>query len=172
MILAGEDIGLADPLGLVVANAAAQAFEYVGLPEGIYPIVEATLYLATAPKSNSAGAYFKAYARVEDEGKVDVPKHLQDANRDAKGLGHGVGYVYPHELPGNHVGQQYLPTALLGTYFYDPSGEGYESQVKDRLARWRAAQEKALGLAATQTLDDLSVPKIIAIKQKIARRAG
>ncbi len=172
LILAGEDIGLADPMGLVVANAAAQAFEYVGLPEGIYPIVEATLYLATAPKSNSAGAYFKAYAKVEEEGKVDVPKHLQDSNRDAKGLGHGEGYVYPHDVAGHHAGQQYLPTALLGTYFYDPSDEGYEAQVKDRLARWRAAQEKALGLTETQTLADLSVPEIVAIKQKIAKRAG
>jgi replication-associated recombination protein RarA len=63
------------------------------LPEGICPLVEATLYLATAPKSNSAGAYFKAYQKVEAEGKVDVPRHLQDANRDAKGLGHGKGYV-------------------------------------------------------------------------------
>ena len=172
LILAGEDIGLADPLGLVVANAAAQAFEYVGLPEGIFPIVEATLYLATAPKSNSAGAYFKAYQKVEEEGKVDVPKHLQDSNRDAKALGHGEGYVYPHEQPGHHIGQQYLPTALLGTYFYAPSAEGYEGQVKDRLARWRAAQEKALGISETQLLEDLSVPEIVAIKQKIAKRAG
>jgi putative ATPase len=172
LILAGEDIGLADPLGLVVANAAAQAFEYVGLPEGVYPIVEATLYLATAPKSNSAGAYFKAYQKVEEEGKVAVPRHLQDSNRDAKGLGHGEGYVYPHEHPGHHFGQQYLPTALLGTYFYRPSDEGYESQVKDRLARWRAAQEKALGLSETQTLADLSTAEIVAIKQKMARRAG
>src|SRR3989304_4420626 len=161
LILAGEDIGLADPLGLVVANAAAQAFEYVGLPEGIFPMVEATLYLATAPKSNSAGAYFKAYAKVEEEGKVDVPKHLQDSSRDAKSLGHGEGYVYPHELPGHHAGQQYLPTALLGTYFYDPSAEGHEAQVKERLARWRAAQEKALGISETQTLADLSVPEIV-----------
>ena len=172
LILAGEDIGLADPLGLVVANAAAQAFEYVGLPEGIYPIVEATLYLATAPKSNSAGAYFKAYAKVEEEGKVDVPRHLQDSNRDAKGLGHGQGYVYPHGEPGHHIGQQYLPTALLGAYFYEASEEGYEAQVQDRLARWRAAQEQALGLSETQTLADLSTAEIVAIKQKIAKRAG
>ncbi|MGH8646562.1 MAG: AAA family ATPase, partial [Gammaproteobacteria bacterium] len=172
LILAGEDIGLGDPMGLVVANAAAQAFEYVGLPEGIYPIIEATLYLATAPKSNSAGAYFKAYAKVEEAGKVDVPRHLQDANRDAKDLGHGEGYIYPHPLPNHHVGQQYLPTALLGTYFYDPSTQGYEAQVKDRLARWRAAQEKAVGITETQTLADLSVPEILAMKQKNAKRAG
>jgi len=172
LILAGEDIGLADPMGLVVANAAAQAFEYVGLPEGIYPIVEATLYLATAPKSNTATAYFKAYQKVEEEGKVDVPRHLQDSNRDRKGLGHGEGYAYPHEQAGHHVGQQYLPTALLGAYFYRPSEEGYEAQVVDRLARWRAAQEQALGLSETQTLADLSEEEITAIKRKSGRREG
>ncbi len=172
IILAGEDIGLADPMGLLVANAAAQAFEFVGLPEGIYPIVEATLYLSTAAKSNSAGAYFKAHQKIEQEGKVDVPKHLQDGNRDAKGLGHGQGYVYPHDAPGHHAAQQYLPTAVLGTYFYAPSEEGYEAAVKDRLARWRAAQEKALGLSETQTLPDLPTADIIAIKQKTVKRVG
>jgi putative ATPase len=166
LILAGEDIGLGDPLGLVVANAAAQAFEFVGMPEGIYSIVEATLYLATAPKSNSAGAYFKAYQKIEAEGKVEVPRHLQDGNRDAKGLGHGQGYHYPHSAAGHHLGQQYLPTAILGTYFYSPSEEGYEAQVKDRLARWRAAQEKALGLTHTTTLPDLPESEIITIKRK------
>ncbi len=169
LILAGEDIGLGDPLGLVVASAAAQAFEFVGLPEGIYPIVEATLYLATAPKSNSAGAYFKAYAKVEAEGRADVPRHLQDANRDAKGLGHGEGYVYPHEQPGHHIGQQYLPGALLGTYFYSPSDQGYEAQVKERLARWRAAQEKALGLEATTSLPELSEKEALSIKRRTGR---
>jgi putative ATPase len=170
LILAGEDIGLGDPLGLVVANAAAQAFEYVGLPEGVYPIVEATLYLATAPKSNSATAYFKAVEKVESEGKVKVPQHLQDANRDARDLGHGQGYVYPHAEPGHHTGQQYLPTALLGTYFYSPSEEGYEASVKDRLARWRAAQEKALGLSETETLPDLSEAQVLDIKRRTVRR--
>jgi putative ATPase len=171
LILAGEDIGLGDPLGLVVANAAAQAFEYVGLPEGVYAIVEATLYLATAPKSNTTNDYFKAYAKVEAEGKVEVPKHLQDGNRDARDLGHGEGYVYPHAEPGHHVGQQYLPTALLGTYFYSPSAEGYEAQVKDRLARWRAAQEKALGLEQTEELPELSEAQVLDIKRRTGRRA-
>ncbi len=172
IILAGEDIGLADPMGLVVVNAAAQAFEYIGLPEGIYPIVEATLYLATAPKSNSAGAYFSAYKKVEEEGKVTVPSHLQDGNRDAAGLGHGAGYVYPHGAEGHHVGQQYLPTALRGTYFYRPSQEGYEAQVVDRLARWRAAQEKALGLTETTTMPGLSEEEIVAVKRKLTGRGG
>jgi putative ATPase len=172
LILAGEDIGLADPLGLVVANAAAQAFEYVGLPEGVYPIVEATLYLATASKSNSANDYFKAHALVEAEGKVGVPRHLQDANRDAKDLGHGEGYVYPHDHPGHHFGQQYLPTALLGTYFFGPSEEGYEAQVKDRLARWREAQRRALGIEETEEPRALTTGEIVGIKQKMVRRAG
>ena len=100
IILAGEDIGMADPMGLVVANAAAQAFEYIGLPEGIFPIAEATLYLATAPKSNSAFAYHAALEEIEKNGAGPVPLHLMDANRDAKGLGHGQGYDYPH----NHEG--------------------------------------------------------------------
>jgi putative ATPase len=169
IILAGEDIGLGDPLGLVVANSAAQAFEYVGLPEGIYPLVEATLYLATAPKSNSAGAYFKAYAKVEEEGKVDVPRHLQDANRDAKALGHGEGYVYPHQHEGHHIGQQYLPAALLGTYFYRPSDEGYEAAVKERLARWREAQRKALNIETTTDLPELSMAEMTAMKRKMGK---
>lgn len=169
LILAGEDIGLGDPLGLVVANAAAQAFEYVGMPEGVYPMVEAALYLATAPKSNSAGAYFKAYAKIEQEGKVDVPRHLQDSNRDAKGLGHGQGYMYPHEAEGHHVGQQYLPTSLLGTYFYSPSEEGYETQVKERLARWREAQRRALNIETATELPDLPMEDVIAIKRRMAK---
>ena len=146
LILAGEDIGLADPMGLVVANAAAQAFEYVGLPEGVYPIVEATLYLATAPKSNSATAYFEALRALDEAGRSVVPTHLQDTNRDAKALGHGEGYVYPHDHPGHHVGQQYLPDALLGRSFYQPSRQGYEAEVALRLGRWRAAQQAALGV--------------------------
>jgi putative ATPase len=140
------------------------------LPEGIYPIVEATLYLATAPKSNTATAYFKAVGKVEAEGKVAVPKHLQDSNRDARDLGHGKDNVYPHDGPGHHVGQQYLPTALLGTYFYAPSEEGYEAQVKERLARWRAAQEQALGITQTEELPELSEAEVLDIKRRAGRR--
>ena len=144
IILAGEDIGLADPQGLVVANAAAQAFEFIGMPEGIFPIVEATLYLATAPKSNSTGAYFKVSQEIEAHGTGPVPVHLMDASRDAKGLGHGQGYQYPHAFPGHFIPQQYLPTNLLGTVFYEPSEQGFEAQIAQRLARWRQAQAEAL----------------------------
>jgi putative ATPase len=166
IILAGEDIGLGDPLGMVVASAAAQAFDYVGLPEGIYPIVEATLYLATAPKSNSAGAYFKAFQRIEQEGNIQVPQHLQDATRDAQALGHGKGYQYPHESPDHFLPQQYLPKELLGTYFYQPSEQGYEAQVKERLARWREAQRLALGITRAEEIPDLPQETIQEIKHK------
>jgi putative ATPase len=166
IILAGEDIGLGDPMGLVVANSAAQAFDYIGLPEGIYPIVEATLYLATASKSNSAGAYFKAFQLIEQEGITGVPRHLQDANRDARALGHGQGYQYPHESPDHFLPQQYLPKPLLGTYFYQPSMQGYEAQVVERLERWREAQRKALGITTTEFLAELSQDEIQDIKGK------
>jgi putative ATPase len=166
IILSGEDIGLADPMGLVVVSAAAQAFDYIGLPEGIYPIVEATLYLATAPKSNTATAYYKAYECIEQEGVGGVPQHLQDANRDAAALGHGVGYQYPHMSPDHFLPQQYLPRPLLGTYFYNPSNQGYEAQAADRLTRWREAQRKALGITRTETLPDLTQEQIDEIKAR------
>jgi putative ATPase len=166
LILAGEDIGLADPSALVVASAAAQAFDFVGLPEGIYPMIEAALYLSTAPKSNSALAYFQAYETVEKQGVTEVPDHLKDASRDAKGLGHGEGYVYPHMLAEHHVGQQYLPTALQGTYFYKPSAQGYEAAVAERLERWRRAQERALGITETTTLPTPSREEAEAIKRR------
>jgi len=145
IILAGEDIGLAEPMGLVVANAAAQAFEYIGLPEGIFPITEATLFLATAPKSNSAFAYHAALAEIEENGTGPVPIHLMDSSRDAKGFGHGQGYDYPHNHDGHWTPQQYLPESLRGKVFFTPSDQGYESQVQERLRRWREAQAKVLG---------------------------
>ena len=166
IILAGEDIGLADPMGLVVASSAMQAFEFIGLPEGVYPIVEATLYLATAPKSNTATHYFKAFQLIENEGKVDVPNHLKDNNRDAVALGHGKGYNYPHEHPDHYLPQQYLPRDILGTYFYKPSSQGYEVEVTDRLERWRQAQRRALGIQKVETLPELSEDEINEVKSK------
>lgn len=129
LILAGEDIGLADPQALQIASAAAYAYEYVGLPEGIFPIVEATLYCATAPKSNSALGYFDALKLIEEQGTQPVPVHLMDANRDAKGFGHGQGYLYPHQFPNHWVRQQYLPDEVAGKRFYQPSQEGREAQI-------------------------------------------
>ncbi len=166
IILAAEDIGLADPMGLVIASSAMQAFEFIGLPEGVFPIVEATLYLATAPKSNTATHYFKAFQLIEQEGKVEVPDHIKDASRDAVALGHGQGYRYPHEHPGHFVPQQYLPREVLGTYFYNPSRQGYEAQVAERLERWRNAQRKALGIEKTETLPDLPEEAVTDLKRK------
>ncbi len=147
LILAGEDVGLADPMGLVVANAAAEAFDRVGLPEGVYHLAAATLYLVTAPKSNSAVSYFKALKAVESEGRAEVPRHLKDPSRDGRALGHGRGYLYPHDNPGHHVAQNYLPEALRGVRFYEPGSEGYEAEVAPRLARWRREVEKKFGIA-------------------------
>lgn len=144
IILAGEDIGLADPQGLVVATAAASAFDFIGMPEGVFSITEATLYLATAPKSNSTMAYFKAVEEIEKHGTGPVPIHLMDASRDAKGLGHGQGYQYPHSFPGHFTPQQYLPTNLLGRVFYEPSDQGYEARVAERLAKLREIQAQEI----------------------------
>jgi putative ATPase len=132
LILAGEDIGLADPQALQVASAATYAYEYVGLPEGIFPIVEAKLYCATAPKSNSTLGYFEAAKLIEEQGAKPVPIHLMDSNRDAKGFGHGQGYQYPHNFPGHWVEQQYLPDEVMDKSFYQPSDQGYEAIVKER----------------------------------------
>jgi putative ATPase len=166
IILSGEDIGLGDPIGLVIASAAAQAFDYIGMPEGVYPIVEATLYLATAPKSNTATSYFKAFQLIEEQGVGDVPQHLQDSNRDAVALGHGAGYQYPHETSEHFLPQQYLPKSLLGTYFYKPSSQGYEAEVAGRLERWREAQRKALGISKTEEIPELTQETVLELKRK------
>jgi putative ATPase len=166
IILSGEDIGLGDPIGLVIASAAAQAFDYIGMPEGVYPIVEATLYLATATKSNTATSYFKAFQLIEEQGVGDVPRHLQDSNRDAVALGHGAGYQYPHESPEHYLPQQYLPKSLLGTYFYKPSNQGYEAEVAGRLERWREAQRKALGISKTAEIPEPTQEIVLALKRK------
>lgn len=134
LVLAAEDIGLADPNGIVVASACSRAVEWCGLPEAQYHLAEATVYLATAPKSNSLGAYFKALGEVEAEGKIEVPNPLKDANRDGAQLGHGKGYQYPHEFPGHWVKQQYLPDQLRDKTFYEPSDQGREREIA---AEWR-----------------------------------
>jgi len=125
VILAAEDIGLADPRALVVAVAAQQAVHFVGLPEGYLPLAEAALYLARAPKSNSViTAYQRAKAAVERTGDLPVPLHLRNSPTGLmKRLGYGDGYKYPHDYEGATVEQQYLPDALAGETFYDDSRE-------------------------------------------------
>ncbi len=136
-IFAGEDIGLADPDAIRVVASCAQGFDYVGMPEGQFLLAECCLYLATAPKSNSTMAYFDALSHVRNEQSGDVPNPLKDGNRDAKGLGHGKGYLYPHAYRDHYVSQQYLPDAMQGTYFYQPSEIGFERTIAERLAEWR-----------------------------------
>ncbi len=142
LILAAEDVGLADPQAVVVVAACADALHRVGLPEAEYHLALATLYLATAPKSNSVGAYFGAKAEIEARGPGEVPDHLKDSHRDRAALGHGRGYLYPHDFPGHHVAQRYLPAGVEGGWFR-PSDQGYEAEISARLARWRAALTNA-----------------------------
>jgi putative ATPase len=144
IILAAEDIGLADPNAVQVVIACARAFDYVGLPEGRFHLTEAVLYLATAPKSNSAMAFFDALATVERERADDVPTALKDASRDQEGFGHGQGYLYPHAYRDHWVAQQYLPVELQGRMFYDPSDQGYERGVREAVHRRREAQLAAM----------------------------
>ena len=144
-ILAAEDIGLADPDGIVVVNACAQAFQWVGLPEGQYHLALATLYLATAPKSNSAGAYWGALAEIEEHGAGPVPLYLRDKSDVFHGtlrehykhtLGEHEGYKYPHAYPDGWVEQRYLPEEVESRWFR-PQGYGYEQKIIERLERWR-----------------------------------
>ena len=121
VILAAEDIGLADPQALGVAVAAQQAVHFVGLPEGYLPMAQAALYLARAPKSNAViTGYQRAKAAVERGGDLPVPLHLRNSPTSLmKGLGYGEGYKYPHDYEGNQVEQQYLPDALMSEVFYE-----------------------------------------------------
>ncbi|MDO8569033.1 MAG: replication-associated recombination protein A, partial [Dehalococcoidales bacterium] len=142
VILASEDVGLADPQALVVAVAAQQACQFVGLPECSLNLAEAVVYLATAPKSNSA---YEALQRAQQEvrqGKDEpVPLHLRNAVTPLmKRLGYGKGYKYAHAYPGHFVEQQYLPDALRGKRFYAPGELGYEKQIAARLKLQRQEQ--------------------------------
>ena len=135
VICAAEDVGLADPQALVVANAAAQAADFVGLPEAQLILSEAVLYIATAPKSNSATtAIFAARHDVRTRDCGSVPAHLRDAHYGgAAKLGHGTEYKYPHDYPGAWVAQQYLPDALEGTRYYEPKENGFEARFRGKL---------------------------------------
>lgn len=142
MISAAEDIGLADPMALVLSTSAHEAAEFIGWPEARIPIAEATVYLATAHKSNSAyGAINAALEEVRSGRTVPVPKHLRDAHyKGAKQLGHGEGYKYAHDYEGHFVAQDYLG---VDKRFYNPTEEGVEKKIKDRVMRWRTLQEEA-----------------------------
>jgi putative ATPase len=148
IISASEDVGNADPRALSVAVAAGQALDWIGLPEAQYALAQATTYLATAPKSNRAGAaYWAAVSDVEANGALPVPLHLRNAaHRGMKQHGIGVGYRYSHDYEGADVEQQYLPDAIVARRYYLPTDSGYESTIAARMtarAEARAAAKVA-----------------------------
>ena len=144
LIFASEDVGNADPRALEVVVAADASFRRMGLPEGLYPMAQACIYLATAPKSNAVNAaWHAAQAAVREHGALDVPMKLRNAVTGLmKGEGYGQGYRYAHAEEGGVArGETYLPEELVGTRFYEPTGRGYEKLVAERLRFWRGDPE-------------------------------
>ena len=142
VICAAEDVGLADPMALVLANTALQVAEFVGWPEARIPLAEATIYIATANKSNSA---YKAIDAALDDVRsgrtLPVPEHLRDGSYScAKRLGHGTGYQYAHDGQGHFVAQDYLG---VDKTFYEPTVQGVEKKIKERLENWRKLKKEA-----------------------------
>ena len=141
LIAAAEDVGLADPMALVLANAAHHAAEFVGWPEARIPIAEAAIYLATANKSNSSiVANDAALDDVKSGRTLPVPQHLRDGHyKGAKQLGHGEGYEYSHDAP-----EHFAPQDYLGAFkrYYEPTEQGVEKKIKERVERWRAITEQ------------------------------
>jgi len=137
VIQAAEDVGLADPMALVLANAAFQAAEFIGWPEAQIPLAEAAIYIATAVKSNSTVLAISAAVKDVESGRtLAVPEHLRDANyRGAKRLGHGQGYEYAHDHPDHFVAQDYLGA---NKRYYEPTEQGVEKKIKERVEKWRA----------------------------------
>jgi len=144
VIFASEDVGNADPQALVVAVAALQAYELMGLPEGTLPLTQAVTYLSLAPKSNAViSAYGKVKETVQETGTLPVPPHLRPASTPLmKKMGFGSAYQYPHDFEDHWVKQQYLPDALVGREFYEPSDSGAEKELKRRLAELRERERQ------------------------------
>src|SRR5580658_6155062 len=142
VIHAAEDVGLADPMALVLANAAFQAAEFIGWPEAQIPLGEATIYIATAPKSNTTvAAIGAAMSDVESGRTLEVTKHLRDTHcKCTQRLGHGEGYKYAHDYEGHFVPQDYLGTDKI---YYEPTEQGVEKKIKERLEKWRALKAAA-----------------------------
>ncbi|VVT22446.1 replication-associated recombination protein A [Rhizobium sp. EC-SD404] len=142
--MASEDVGLADPQALVVANAAKDAYDYLGSPEGELALAEACVYIATAPKSNGVYVAFKAAMRAAKEhGSLLPPKHILNApTKLMKEEGYGSGYEYDHDAPDAFSGQTYLPDALSGTRFYDPPERGFEREIRKRLDFWASKRRE------------------------------
>lgn len=143
LIFASEDIGNADPRALEVAVSADAAFRRLGMPEGIFPIAQCCIYLASAPKSNASyRAWHAAQTDVREHGALAVPLNLRNAPTAAmKSWGYGEGYRYPHDESGFSAGQAYLPDALVGRRYYRPTDRGYEATIRQRLEAWRIASK-------------------------------
>lgn len=143
MICAAEDVGNADPQALQVAVAAAQAVERLGMPEARIPLAQAVTYVASAPKSNAAYLAVDAALEAVRTTKTTVPVHLQDSHYKGAGkLGHGIGYQYAHDYPNHYVEQQYLPTELKETVFYQPTDNGYEKKIKEYFQKIHGTKEQ------------------------------
>jgi len=149
LIQAAEDVGMADPQALVVASAALQAIEFVGMPEAAIPLAEAVIYVSTAPKSNTAYlALEKARKEVQEGVRRDVPIHLKDTSLDGEKLGHGKGYKYPHDFPYGFVQQEYMPSPKI---FYEPKEIGFEREIKKRLLFLQELKKK---LSSEESIDN------------------
>ncbi|MBN93805.1 MAG: AAA family ATPase [Deltaproteobacteria bacterium] len=143
VIFASEDVGLADPRAIQIAIACKDAVHFLGLPEAKYPLAQATLYLATAPKSGSTKGYFSAAESVRKQGALPVPKHLRNAATPLmRELGYGQGYKNPHGYEGEYVAQDYLPPSLTEAQFFQPTDEGYEKIIKERLRIWAERKKR------------------------------
>jgi putative ATPase len=144
IIAASEDVGNADPRALQIAVSAAQALDWVGLPEAQYALAQAVVYVSTAPKSNRSGqAYWAAMADVQEHGSQPVPKHLLPASHPRmRSHGIGVGYRLPHDYEGADVDQQYLPDALADRRYYEPSEQGWEQRIRERMDALLAARRQ------------------------------
>ncbi|MDO8672080.1 MAG: replication-associated recombination protein A, partial [Dehalococcoidia bacterium] len=140
---ASEDVGMADPQALVIAVAAQQAVNFIGMPEGSLALAQAVVYMATAPKSNSLyTAYGKVREDVQKTRNDPVPLHLRNAVTPLmKGLDYGKGYKYAHDFEGHYVEQQGLPDALKGKLYYEPTDLGYESEIRERLERLKPGRD-------------------------------
>jgi putative ATPase len=139
VIFASEDVGNADPQALSVATAALSAYQFMGMPEGALPMTQAVVYLACAPKSNTALTTYAAARRaVREHGALPVPEKLRNAVTELdRQMGYGGGYKYPHDFEGHYVPEEYLPEALAGARFYEPTDSGHEAAIQERLQAWR-----------------------------------
>ena len=143
--MAAEDIGLADPRALQVTLLAKDAYHFLGTPEGELALVEAVIYLATAPKSNRI---YQAWSRAQQAARElpaePVPKHIRNAPTSLmKGLGYGEGYRYDHAEEGHAAGQEYLPESLRGAHWYEPTDQGFEKTIAERIAWWNERKKQA-----------------------------